>query len=153
MRKTFIYMLVFGFMAVMFASCTKDEDGIVTPDIQEGIHFKYDGAMFEPTKIENSYTDGNVYFHGREDASKTSISFIIKDKMPEGEYNFANIYNVSMKFLPYGDEIFIPVAGKFNLYELDKDAGRLKALFDCVLKSKETGRLIQIIDGSINIEY
>ncbi len=152
MKAIFTYTLFLGLLLSM-ASCTKDKDGLVAPSIQEGIHFRYDGASFEPTEVDKSYTDGNVYFKGREEPSQTSISFIIRDRIVEGEYNFAQMHNVSMKFQPYNDELFLPVAGKFNLYELDKESGHLKALFDCVLKSKTTGRIIQITDGSINIDY
>ncbi|HHB79241.1 MAG TPA: hypothetical protein ENK85_08415 [Saprospiraceae bacterium] len=153
MRKAVILFMISGFFGLFLISCSKDANGLVTPEIQEGIHFRYDGAVFQPTEMTKSYTDGNVYFQGLEEPSKTEISFIIQDKMKEGKYNFANIYNVSMKFLPYDKEIFIPVAGKFNLYELDKEKRTLKALFDCVLKNKETGKIIQITEGSINIGY
>ena len=153
MKKTVTYLFLLGFLGLFFASCTKDKDGLVTPEIQEGIHFLYDGASFHASSIKKEYAAGNMFFRGEEAISKTKINFIVHDKMKEGEYNFANIYNVSMTFLPYDRDIYEPVAGKFNLYELDKETGTLKALFDCVLKNKNTDQIIYITNGSINIKY
>ncbi len=153
MRKNINYLLLLVFLGLFFASCTKDKDGLVTPEIQEGIHFKFNGTNFEPSTVTKIYDEGNMYFRGVEETSKTEITFIVQDKMLEGKYNFANIYNVSMKFLPFDEAGFIPKEGKFTLYELDKGQGTLKALFDCVFKNKKTGEIIYITDGSINIRY
>jgi len=152
MKKTINYLFLLGIFGLFFASCTKDKDGLVTPEIKEGIHFNYDGKSFNPTSVTKEYAEGNMFFKGMED-SKAEISFIVHDKMKEGEYNFANIYNVSMNFLPYDKDIFLPVAGKFDLYELDKEQGTIKALFNCVLKNQQTEEIIYITDGSINIQY
>ena len=153
MTKSINYLIFLVFFGLFFASCTKDEDGLVAPDIPEGIHFNFEGHSFSQTSLTKSYEAGNMYFQGREKTTKTEISFIVQDKMKVGKYNFANIYNVTMNFLPFEQKEFVAKEGKFTLYELDKDQGTLKATFDCVFKNKNTGEIIYITDGRINIEY
>ncbi len=152
MKKTTNYLILLGFLGLFFGSCTKDKDGLVTPDIPEGIHFKLEDESFTPSMMTKEYSEGNMFFEGVDASTQKQITFIVEDKMKEGTYNFAYIFNVSMNFIDDQDE-YLPVAGKFNLYELDKEKGTLKALFDCVLKNNRTKEVIHIIDGSINIQY
>ena len=149
-----ISFLIWGSILLMImASCGKDVNEPLAPDLARGVYFIHSQALFDVPSAECGSRDGTLSVRAIEPVSGAHWEMLIRDKIPPGHYNFANIFNVSMIFRAYDGEEYYPVAGNFDLYELSVPDGRLKATFDCVLKSKRDGHILQLRDGRVHVYF